>query len=182
MRAADADILILPGLGGSGLEHWQTRWAKKLSTARCVAQADFDAPRFPEWIESIEREIAAATRPVVLVTHSLGGVAALHVAARGSDKIAAGFLVAPPSERAIAELTAIDPAFLPIPRERLRFPALLIASSDDPYAEADFSRALAQDIGAELVDAGAAGHINADSGYGPWPEGSLRFAGFLSKL
>ncbi|WP_159726248.1 alpha/beta hydrolase [Methylosinus sp. Ce-a6] len=182
MRAADADILILPGLGGSGLEHWQTRWAKKLSTARCVAQADFDAPRFAEWIETIEREIAGATRPVVLVTHSLGGIAALHVAARGSDKIAAAFLVTPPSERAIEALTAIDRAFLPIPRARLRFPAILVASSDDPHADADFSRGLAEEIGAELVDAGAAGHVNAESGHGPWPEGSLRFAGFLSKL
>jgi len=182
MRAADADILILPGLGGSGLEHWQTRWAKKLSTARCVAQADWDAPRFPQWIETIEGEIAAATRPVILVTHSLGGIAALHAAARGSEKIAGAFLVAPPSEQAIHELTAIDRAFLPIPRAPLRFPTLLIASSDDPYADAGFSRGLAQDIGAELVDAGAAGHINADSGHGPWPEGSLRFAGFLSKL
>jgi predicted alpha/beta hydrolase family esterase len=33
-----------------------------------------------------------------------------------------------------------------------------------------------------FIDAGAAGHINVDSGHGPWPEGSLAFANFMAKL
>jgi predicted alpha/beta hydrolase family esterase len=33
-----------------------------------------------------------------------------------------------------------------------------------------------------LIDAGEAGHINADSGHGPWPEGTMVFAKFLSQL
>ncbi|PWB84254.1 MAG: alpha/beta hydrolase, partial [Methylocystaceae bacterium] len=77
---------------------------------------------------------------------------------------------------------AIDRAFLPFPRKRLPFPSILVASADDPYADAAFSRELSKDIGAEFVDAGPAGHINVDSGHGPWPEGSLRFAAFISKL
>jgi hypothetical protein len=182
MRAAEADILILPGLGGSGLEHWQTRWEKKLSTARRVAQADWDNARFADWIGAIEREIADASRPVVIVGHSLGALSALHVAPRAGEKIAGAFLVAPPSESAVLELVAIDRAFLPIPRRPLGFPTILVGSSDDPYAEAGFTHDLAQDIGAEFVDAGAAGHINPDSGHGPWPEGTLRFAAFLAKL
>ncbi|MGO4837655.1 alpha/beta hydrolase, partial [Rhizobiaceae sp. 2RAB30] len=27
-----------------------------------------------------------------------------------------------------------------------------------------------------------AGHINSEAGYGPWPEGSMTFAQFLSRL
>ena len=34
----------------------------------------------------------------------------------------------------------------------------------------------------ELVDAGASGHLNDESGHGPWPEGLMRFAGFLKSL
>ena len=34
----------------------------------------------------------------------------------------------------------------------------------------------------ETSYAGQAGHINTDSGYGPWPEGSMAFAQFLSRL
>ncbi|MFW8585524.1 alpha/beta hydrolase [Rhizobium beringeri] len=32
------------------------------------------------------------------------------------------------------------------------------------------------------VDAGESGHINADSGHGPWPEGTMVFAQFLGRL
>ncbi len=73
-------------------------------------------------------------------------------------------------------------AFLPVPRSRLPFPATIVGSSDDPYADLLFTRHLAEDIGAKFIDAGAAGHINADSGHGPWPEGSLAFANFIAKL
>lgn len=182
MRAADADILIIPGLGNSGPQHWQTRWEGRLSTARRIAQRDWDAPLFRDWVGAIEHEVASATRPVVGVAHSLGVIALLHAAAQVSDRIAGAFLVAPPSESVVRELTAIDRAFLPFPRGRLPFPSILVASADDIYADQAFSRALALDLGAEFVDAGAAGHINADSGHGPWPEGSIRFAAFVSKL
>ncbi len=182
MRAADADILIIPGLGDSGPEHWQTRWQTKLSTARRVVQTDWDAPRLADWVGAIEREAARATRPVIGVAHSLGVIALIHAVPRLQDKIAGAFLVAPPSESVVGEFPAIDRAFLPFPRRRLPFPSILVASADDPYADLALSRELAGDLGAEFIDAGPAGHINADSGHGPWPEGSIRFAAFVSKL
>jgi len=182
MRVAEADILILPGLDDSEPEHWQSRWLQKLSTARKVEQADFRAPRLADWRPVIERAVEESARPVVVVAHSLGAVALLHAAERVGGRIAGAFLVAPPSERAIRETPAIDADFLPYPRPRLPFKAALVAGSDDPYAEPGFVAALAQDIGAEFLDAGAAGHINAASGHGPWPEGTMAFAAFLSKL
>ena len=33
-----------------------------------------------------------------------------------------------------------------------------------------------------IVAAGESGHINADSGHGPWPEGLMLFAGFIKTL
>lgn len=182
MRAADADILMIPGYLDSGPEHWQSRWEKKLSTARRVIQRNWAKPTRAEWVETIAREVLAATRPPVLVTHSLGGIAALHAAQQLREKIAGAFIVAPPSEQAIREMPAVDSAFLPIPRARLPFPAVVVGSDNDPYADLLFPRRLAEDIGATFVDAGAAGHINVDSGHGPWPEGSLSFAHFLAKL
>lgn len=182
MRAADADILVIPGLGDSGSEHWQTRWQNRLSTARRVEQKDWNAPVLADWVGVIEHEARRARRPVIAVAHSLGVIALIHAAPRLRERIAGAFLVAPPSERAVAELQSIDRAFAPFPRERLPFASVLVASADDPYADAAFSRELAKDLGAEFVDAGPAGHVNADSGHGPWPEGSLRFAAFVSKL
>jgi predicted alpha/beta hydrolase family esterase len=182
MRVADAEILVVSGWSDSGPEHWQSRWQAKLSTARRVTQRDFEKPMRAEWEEKIAREVLESARPAVIVAHSLGVIATLHAAQRVGEKIAGAFLVAPPSEAVIREMPSIDSAFLPIPRARLPFPAAMVGSSDDPYADLLFARHLAQDIGAQFIDAGASGHINVDSGHGPWPEGSLAFANFMAKL
>ena len=182
MRVADADILVVSGWSNSGPEHWQSRWQAKLSTARRVTQRDFEKPIRAEWEEKIAREVLESARPAVIVAHSLGVIATLHAAQRVGEKIAGAFLVAPPSEAVIREMPSIDSAFLPVPRARLPFPATMVGSSDDPYADLLFARNLAQDIGAQFIDAGASGHINVDSGHGPWPEGSLAFANFMTKL
>ena len=71
MRIAETDILIVPGLGNSGPGHWQRRWGDRFSTARFVEQEDWDDPDPRRWIYAIEREIMLATRPVVLIAHSL---------------------------------------------------------------------------------------------------------------
>jgi len=187
MRSSDADILIIPGLGGSGPDHWQSRWEAKIPAVRRVAQADWENPGLDAWRARIIEEVERAARPVILVAHSLGVLAVAHTApflAKGaaSGKVKGGFLVAPPSINALASLEAVDPAFLTLPSEPLPFPALIIASRDDPFSSFADSEDLARALGAELIDAGFSGHINIESGHGPWPEGLMRFAGFLKTL
>jgi predicted alpha/beta hydrolase family esterase len=183
MRTSDADILIVPGLHGSGPDHWQSRWAAKLPTARVVAQSDFSRPDLEAWRARLIEEISRAERPVVLVAHSLGVLAVAHAAAGLRDRgVKGAFLVAPPAPETIAALQSVDPAFAAPLLEPLPFPSLVIASRDDPYAPYAESERLAGTLGAELADAGNSGHINADSGHGPWPEGLMRFAGFLKNL
>jgi uncharacterized protein len=187
MRVSEADILVIPGLGGSGPDHWQSRWNAKLPTVRRVDQGDWEKPGLAAWRDSIVEEVARAARPIVLVAHSLGVLAAVHAApflAKGqsSDKVKGGFLVAPPSAEVLAGLDPLDPAFLTLPGEPLPFLSLVIASRNDPFASFAESEALARTLGAELIDAGFSGHINSESGHGPWPEGLLRFAGFMKTL
>jgi hypothetical protein len=65
-------ILTVPGLGGSGPEHWQSIWEKNLHFSR-IEQADWDTPDCREWIENINNEVIKHDREtVVLVGHSLG--------------------------------------------------------------------------------------------------------------
>jgi hypothetical protein len=182
MRTSDADILVIPGLGGSGPDHWQSRWDAKLPTARRVVQADWDRPELEAWLQRIIEEAERAERPVILVAHSLGALAAAHAAPFLAGKVKGAFLVAPASREVIAGIDAVDPAFAALPLEPLRFPSLVIASRNDPFAPYAESEALARALGAELVDAGHSGHINIESGHGPWPEGLMRFAGFLKTL
>jgi predicted alpha/beta hydrolase family esterase len=182
MRTSDVDILIIPGFNGSGPDHWQSRWEANLSTARRVEQFDWDRPRRDEWVARVVEAAAATTRPAVLVAHSLGVLTVAHAAPQLSGKVIGAFLVAPPDETAVAALPEIDPTVVPVPRAPLPFPATLIASDNDPYC----GLAAAEDFcfawGAAFANAGAAGHINTESGHGPWPEGLLGFATFLKRL
>ena len=183
MRSREADILIIPGLGGSGPDHWQSRWQAKLSTARRVEQADWNNPDKEAWVGRIAETIAESTRPVVLVAHSLGVIASVQALSRvHPSRVSGAFLVAPPEEDRVRDVPEIDPAFLPYPMAPLACPAILVGSSDDPYATSDATARLAEAWGARLIDAGPQGHINSASGHGPWPEGLMTFAGFISKL
>ena len=183
MRTSDVDILIVPGLTGSGPDHWQTRWQERLKTARRVEQDDWDRPQREAWTSRLAAAVEAATRPVVLVAHSCGVTTVVHAAAKmPAGRVVGAFLVAPPSERATEALAEIDRAFVPYPRDPLPFPSLVVASRNDEHCTWDEAGELALAWGSMLVDAGEAGHINTASGHGPWPEGALRLGTFLRTL
>lgn len=182
MKASDADILIIPGYTNSGEHHWQTRWQSKLKTARRVEQAEWSKPVREDWVRRVIEEVNAAEKPVVLVAHSLGVPTALHAVPEFRKKVAGAFLVAPP------EVTnpAIRPKHLmtfgPYPMTRLPFPSITIASRNDPFGSFEHAENIAAAWGSHFIDAGESGHINSESGHGPWPEGTMVFAQFLSRL
>lgn len=183
MRTSDADILIIPGLGGSGPDHWQSRWEGKLSTARRVEQPDWDRPQRGIWTERLVAAVARSARPVILVAHSLGVATVAHAAsAFPAETVRGAFLVGLPDLERPDMPAEIDPEFAPLPRDPLPFPALLIASRDDPYCSYERAEDFAFAWGSVIVDAGEAGHLNTEAGFGPWPEGLMRFAGFLKRL
>lgn len=181
MRSSDLDLLIVPGWQGSGPDHWQSRWERRLSTARRVAQADFDNPDRAQWTARLMEEVAQAQRPVVLIAHSLGVPLVVHAAPHlPAGKVVGAFLVAPPDVEALDEKALAS--FAPLPTAPLPFPSVVVASRNDPYCAFARAEDLAYAWGAAFVDAGEAGHVNAESGHGPWPEGSMRLLGFLQSL
>jgi len=183
MKTADCDILIVPGLGGSDEDHWQARWAGRLATAQVVAQDDWHAPTPEAWCGRITEAVAAATRPVILIAHSLGVVAAVEAAPRFPAGVVRGaMLVAFPDIETSQNLPASVCAFAPVPRDPLPFPTLLVASRTDPHCTYERAEEFGAAWGASVVDAGEAGHINVASGHGPWPEGLMRLAGFMATL
>ncbi len=191
MRTADADILIIPGWSGSGETHWQTRWERNLKTARRVEQGDWIAPNRAAWADEIICAIAASQRPVILIAHSLGVIATVHaLQAVSLGNVAGAFFVAP------ADVTEADSwpepgghrfdaqasGFVPLPTARLSCPSALVASTNDPYCRFERARDLAAAWGSTLLEAGDVGHINVDSGHGPWPEGLMQLGWFLKGL
>jgi serine hydrolase len=181
MRSAELDLLFIAGINGSGPDHWQTRWRSRLPTAKLVEQADWDHPDLEGWVGAVVAASRRAERPIVFIAHSLGVTTLAHAAALLPPGLVKGaFLVAPPGDEALRAVGA--GAFAPTPAERLPFPSLLIASRNDPYGVHELAEAKAAQWGSRLVTAGDAGHINADSGHGPWPEGLMQFAGFIKSL
>lgn len=183
MKTGDCDILILPGYAGSEEEHWQARWAGRLRTGRVVEQANWHDPDPEAWIDRIVAAVKEATRPVVLIAHSLGVVAAVKAAPRfPKEAVRGAMLVAFPDIETCTDLPASVCSFAPVPRDPLPFRALLVASRTDPHCSYERAEEFAAAWGAEIVDAGEAGHINVASGHGPWPEGLMRLAGFMQTL
>ncbi len=180
MRASDLDLLFIPSRGGDAAADWPGRWRAKLSTARFVAPAHPPDAPLAAWAAAVVDAARGAPRPVLFLGHGSGAAAVVEAApALGQADIRGAFLVAPPDE---AGLERFMGARWTNSRARLPWPSVVVASRDNPYGAFDAVAAHALDWGAELVDAGFAGSLDAASGHGPWPEGLMRLAGFLKSL
>lgn len=168
----DTRTLILPGIGDSDAGHWQSAWQAERPDFVRVQQRDWQNAVCAEWVANLEQAVAQGDENVVLVAHSLGCLLVAHWAGQTRRKIKGALLVAPPSPDAAAAaevFSTMASGFLPVPARALDFASIVVASSDDPYADLDFSRSCAAAWGSRIVYAGAAGHIN--SGLGSWSEG-----------
>jgi predicted alpha/beta hydrolase family esterase len=182
LKTADCDILIVPGHAELGSDHWQARWAQKLSTARHVDLGDWHQPSKAAWADRLARVVASTTRPTLIVAHQLGALATVHAAPLfPPGKVVGAFLVTPPDPEK-AFLPGVQADFLELPRDPLPFPSVLIASRNDTHCAYDKAEDMAYAWGSALVDAGESGRLNSESGHGPWPEGLMRLAGFLKVL
>jgi predicted alpha/beta hydrolase family esterase len=183
--APSPSFLIIPGLGGSGPEHWQTLWQARLPRSARIAPRDWDHPAREDWLQALRREIEAGGAPVVAVAHSLGCALVAHAVARWPglcDRALRGaLLVAPADVDSAAHTPPETRDFAPMPRARLPFAATVIASGDDPFVTIDRARAFAAAWGADFIDAGALGHINAASGLGDWPAGRRALQALLDR-
>lgn len=175
------DFLILPGLGNSGAGHWQSLWQAELPRTSRVDLGSWDRPAASQWIERAAAAVAA-NPGAVLIAHSLGAILATLVAgARPDLDIGGALLVAPADVESGLHTPDFLRGFAPIPERPLPFPTVVVASRNDPYMRFSRAGALAAAWRAELVDAGAAGHINAASGHGHWPEGRALLARFADR-
>lgn len=178
---SDATVLLLPGWQNSGAAHWQSRWEALYGYAR-VQQHDWDHPLRGDWMAQLEEAVLAARAPVVLVAHSLGCMLAAAWAAhsQNTDKVQAALLVAP-GDPEREELRAALKSWSPVVRDKLPFQAQLLGSQNDPYSSFIRAQGFAADWGAEFVDYGHSGHINADTGLGDWPDGHARLQALVAK-
>ncbi|MEO0544720.1 MAG: alpha/beta hydrolase [Pseudomonadota bacterium] len=187
MKIRDAQILIVPGYKNSGESHWQSRWQAKMPNAIRVEQESWTKPERDDWVERVKDAIANTTLPSVIVAHSLGVAAARHAIEEMDRKqlkvkLKGAFFVAPPDVTNPKIRPKHLMTFGPYPSTPMPVPSFVIASRNDPFSSFDKATETAADWGSFFLDAGESGHIDTESGHGPWPEGLMVFAEFMKRL
>ena len=171
-------ISTIPGLYGSGPDHWQTKWEHLYGLSR-IEQDDWDNPDYAQWAQQLIRhlEIEAQKNELIIVAHSLG----CHLVVKSFPwikKMVRGvLLVAPPDLGAGVIKKDLSGFSVPSVTE-LDTKGFLVYSEDDPYASAAYSEEYGQQLGLKLINVGNRGHINCDSHLANWDEGAL----FLKQL
>src|ERR1035437_8300760 len=95
---------IIPGLGGSGTDHWQTYFETTQDNFQRKSQKDWNHPNIEEWAANIEKAIEGYDpETVVLVAHSLGCLTVAEWARRFNGNIKPAFLVAPPDTELLSQ-------------------------------------------------------------------------------
>ncbi|HIO90446.1 MAG TPA: alpha/beta hydrolase [Campylobacterales bacterium] len=164
------DVLVIPGLGGSDKNHWQSIWEKKYPNFKRVEQDDWNNPNLSTWLENLNISIKKSTKPIVLIAHSLGCLLITHYVKNHNTNIEAVLMVAPPDvevDDVIKELKD----FAPMPKDKLPFRSIVVISSNDPYSTLTRSEEFAKNCGSKLVNIGDKGHINSSSNLDEWEEG-----------
>ncbi len=175
------DIVILPGIGGSGELHWQTRWERTNPRCGRFQPADWNQPELEHWISALDRAVRAAPKPPLLVAHSLACLLVAHWQQVSTAPVAGAFLVAVPNPQAEAFPVAAA-SFANPPPSKFRFPSLVIASANDPYGTIEYARERASEWGSGIVEVGELGHLNEASGLEDWPQGKALLAAFVAGI
>lgn len=163
-----ATTLIIPGLNNSGPDHWQSWFEARIPGSVRVVQRDWTRPNLPCWSARVRREISRTPGRLWIVAHSFGCLAAVQAASDHSERVAGALLVAPadPDKFALGEF---------VPDQPLAFASVVVGSSNDSWMRIEKAAFWADLWSSDFVNLGEAGHINAQSGFGPWPEGLSLF-------
>ena len=163
-------IFTVPGLFNSGPQHWQTHWENEYGFVR-IEQQDWETPVCDDWLQTIDAVVnQQPLNKVVLIGHSL----ACCTIVRWSEKykrIIKGVLLVAPSDVEAPSYPPGTTGFSPMPKFKLHFPSMIIASSNDEYVTFERAKEFAGNWGSEFINAGELGHINSTSDLGLWPFG-----------
>jgi hypothetical protein len=166
--------LVVPGLHGSGAGHWQTWIESQIADAVRVEQTDWDKPVLSRWAGAVVQAIDRAKGDVFLVAHSFGSLASVVAAHRRVDRVAGALLVTP-ADPVRFSATGLRNSFaeksVELPDWPLCMPSIVVASGNDPWTKLTTAAFWADRWGARLIALEGVGHINVDSGHGPWPLG-----------
>lgn len=188
MSALDGvTFLFVPGLRDHVAEHWQTLLADEIPGSVTVEPLTEDRLSRAARVSALDEALNRIEGDVVIAAHSAGALMVANWALAPTRPIRGALLVTPadvenplpPGYPAFEDLKANG--WLPIPREPLPFPAIVVASQNDPLAQFEKTAGLAHAWSAELYDAGEVGHLNPAAGFGRWDD-ALPLLGRLADI
>ena len=175
--AAHPRLVIVPGLHGSGAEHWQSWLHGQVAGSVRVEQDAWSTPDLEGWSARVADTVAGlGPGPHVVVAHSFGCLATVRALARRPGLDVAQLLLVAPAEPSRFDVAAV------LPPSRLAVRSCIVASENDPWMSATQAHAWALRWGSDWINLGNAGHINVDSGYGPFPLAREWATGALNRL
>lgn len=174
----DPLILIVPETAETGPDHWQARWERHRGNCQRLDLGMWDNPHRNTWINKLNLAIYRADRPVLLVGHGLGALTIAWWAeyeqppksSGAQGPVIGALLIAPPDPDKPGQDQRLA-KFAATPRHPLPFPAFVVASANDPACSLRSAIQLARDWDCRFAEAGAVGHLDADSGVGDWALG-----------
>jgi len=174
--------LLLPDLDGGEQPYWPDHWAKSRIDCRLVDLGHVTRPDRNHWVAQLDRALRHADAPVVLVGHGAGALAIAAwcgLMSCEAEKGVIGALLIAPADPLSPDSDRRLRDFGPIPSQILSFPALLVASEDDPLLSPERAFSLARLWGAGFASFGACGHFGPEDGLGWWPEGEQLLDRFI---
>lgn len=158
------ELVIVPGLKDSGRRYWQTLWQERFPACRRVLQSDWNTPDLLAWAQVLAETCGRARKPLLLVAHSFGCLALARAVTTLGARMAGALLVAPadPDKFNVGAL---------LPHKPFAFPSIMVGSDNDLWMRIDRTHYWARLWGSQLVTIPGAGHINTESGFGPWDQG-----------
>lgn len=169
-RQKPTRFFIIPGLGNSGPDHWQTHLQRRFPSFTRVEQNDWEAPDCVTWVNTLTQALAGEDlSQVVLIAHSLGCVLVAQWASQQEKQLRGALLVAPGDVETPLFRSFPSTGFDQMPLHQLPFPSKVVASTTDEWLTLARAQQFAAAWGSELVNVSPAGHLNTASGHGSWP-------------
>lgn len=169
--------VIVPGVGGSEHDHWQSWLQRQLKSCSRVQQQDWNKPVLHEWIEQFTKTVQSIQEPIQIVAHSFGcltTVAALAQHPELNQKIKNLVLVAPANPTRFGDAGFARDSQNDYQQYfhqlKLQVPTQMIISENDPWLNFQDALQLAKAWKIKPKNLGQVGHINVASGFGPFPE------------
>ncbi|MEB3754385.1 RBBP9/YdeN family alpha/beta hydrolase [Acinetobacter sp. MD2(2019)] len=168
--------LIVPGVGGSDAEHWQSWLQTQIKQSSRVEQ-DWDRPILSEWVSNWVKAVQNIDAPIKVIAHSFGCLTSLAALAQHPEltsKISKLILVAPANpnrfdESGFAKIGQANYQHV-FKTMNMTVESVMLISENDSWLGLDDAMVWAKCWNIPSVNLGSVGHINVASGFGPFPQ------------